>query len=525
MKILISDKFSPRGVEAFKGVKGLTVHYKPDTTAAELLKIIGDYDGLAVRSKTKVTPQALKAAKKLKVIGRAGIGVDNIDQQAATRQGVVVMNTPGGNTITTAEHTISMMMALSRNIPQATASLKSGKWEKSKFMGREVFNKKLGIIGMGNIGRIVADRAKGLKMRVIAFDPFLTDELAAKAGVEKVDLETLVAEADFITVHTPKTPDTTNLLNAAMFKKMKKTARVLNCARGGIVNENDLYDALVKGRIAGAALDVFEIEPAKDNKLFTLDNVICTPHLGASTAEAQDNVGLALARQMIDYLTKKIISNALNVPTVDPEMMAALEPYLKLAGKLGRFLSQRLSWAPSQVEIEYAGELHDYDLAPVTNAVLLGFMENFDDNVNPVNAAMLARERGLRIVESTTKRPRDYTNLITITVKNGNKSSSVSGVKFGQDHLRIVGIDNYKLEASPEGPLLLVRNKDVPGVVGMVGALLGRNKINIAQLQLGRSQAGATAMLVVNLDSPISNKLIASLKKNPNILEVSQVIL
>ena len=525
MRVLISDKYSTKGIDIFKDAKGISVDYKPDIDADGLLKIISRYDALCVRSKTKVTKKVLDAATRLKVVGRAGTGVDNIDVEEATRRGIVVMNTPGGNTITTAEHTIAMIFSLSRRIPSATASLKAGKWEKSKFMGRELFNKKLGIVGMGNIGRVVADRAKGLKMKVLAFDPFLSEEHAVKLGVEKVELDDLLAAADYITVHTPKTPETTGLLDAAAFKKVKKGVKIINCARGGIVDEKALLSAIKSGRVSGAALDVFEVEPPKNNPLLALDNVICTPHLGASTKEAQDNVACAVAEQILAYLFEGRIMNAVNVPSVDAEQMALLAPYLTLAEKLGSFQSQRLQQPPLEIVIEYAGEVTEYDTTPLTTSILKGFMEKIDENVNYVNAPVLTRARGIRIVETTTKRPKDYTNLITVTVKMKREQISVAGAKFTGKDVRIVQIDNFFLEASPTGPLLLIQNKDVPGVVGTVGSVLGRNKINIASLQLGRSGLGKTAMLVVNIDTAINPKVMGNLRRNANILAVSQVLL
>ena len=523
MRVLISDKFSSKGIEAFRTSKGVTVDYQPDLTADALLDVIGKYDALAVRSKTKVTKRVLRRATRLQVVGRAGTGVDNIDVDEATRLGIVVMNTPGGNTITTAEHAIAMMLALSRNVPQATASLKASRWEKSKFLGREVFNKRLGVIGLGNIGCVVADRAKGLHMQVAAYDPYLTDERAARLGVEKVDLETLLATSDYITVHTPKTEETTGLLNAAAFGKMKKGVMIINCARGGIVAEKDLARAIGKGIVAGAALDVFETEPPTGNPLLSLSNVICTPHLGASTSEAQDNVGVAVAQQILDYLKNKTIRNAVNVPSADPEVLSVLAPYLKLAEKLGSFQAQRLMGPPTQIEIEYAGEIADHDVAPVSTAVLKGFMEQIDEHANYVNAAVLARGRGIRIIESTTRRPKDYANLITVSVREKKRVATVSGSKFGERDVRIVRIDGYSLEATPEGYLLLVRNRDKPGVIGTLGTALGKSGVNIASLQLGRSRQGADAMVVVNIDTAVSRQLLAAFRKKPNILDATQV--
>jgi D-3-phosphoglycerate dehydrogenase len=523
-RVLISDKFSEKGIDVFRAAKGVTVDYRPDLTADGLLATIAEYDALAVRSKTKVTRAVLAAGKRLQVVGRAGTGVDNIDVVAATQAGVLVMNTPGGNTITTAEHTIAMMLALSRRIPQATASTKAGKWEKSKFLGREVFNKRLGVIGLGNIGRVVAERAKGLGMRVCAFDPYLTDERAAQLGVDKVDLDELLATSDYVTVHTPKTAETAGILNAAAFAKMKKGVMVLNCARGGIVSEKDLAAAIRKGTVAGAALDVFETEPpSPDNPLLALDAVVCTPHLGASTEEAQDNVAVAVAEQILAYLLERRIVHAVNVPSIDPRLRDVLAPYLLLAEKLGRFQSQRLTRPARQIEIEYAGEIGDYEVGPLTHALLQGFMSNLDENVNFVSAPALARERGIRIVETKTKRPIDYASRITARVETEDRTLVVSGAKFGDRDVRIVAIDGHSIEATPQGHLLLVRNRDVPGVVGLVGTTLGRAGVNIASLHLGRGAQGGTAMLVVNLDSAAPAKLIAALRKKAAILDVTAV--
>ncbi len=528
MKVLISDKLSEAGLAIFKAGKGITVDYQPDVCKdiPKLKEAIKDADALAIRSGTKVTAEILAAAPKLKVIGRAGIGVDNVDIAEASKRGVIVMNTPGGNTVTTAEHAISMMCALTREIPQATASVKSGKWEKNRFMGTEMFQKTLGVIGCGNIGRIVADRAMGLKMKVITFDPFLTDEMAAQIGVTKVELDTLFAQSDFITMHVPKTEKTANLLNAAAFAKMKKGVYIINCARGGIINELDLADAIEKGIVAGAALDVFDKEPVDPNHpLLKMDQVICTPHLGASTDEAQENVALDVAHQIVDFLVTGTIQNALNFPSVSGEILTTLKPYISLAEKMGKLQGQLATEAPTEIAIEYAGDITNLPTAPLTIAALKGVLDPISEgeSVNLINASIIAKERGIRVTETKVNESPDYTSLMTVTLTFKQSSRKVAGTIFGKQNPRIVRLDDYYLEAVPEGVILVIKNEDKPGVVGNVGTLLAKNNINISRMQLGLSKSSKEAIAFYNVASRVTDATIADLSKIPGILSVAQV--
>ncbi|MBU4011774.1 MAG: phosphoglycerate dehydrogenase, partial [Proteobacteria bacterium] len=474
MKVLVSDNLDPVGIQMFQNEVGIEVDFKPGLSPEELKKIIGDYDALAIRSATKVTADLLSAAKSLKVVGRAGIGLDNVDIPAATKHGVIVMNTPGGNVITTAEHAIAMMMSMTRNIPWGTASLKAGKWEKKNLEGRELYNKILGIIGFGKIGSIVADRARGLKMQVIVYDPFVTPEQIEKAGYTYVTLDELYAKADYITVHVPKLKDTLNLLNKDAFDKMKKGVMVINCARGGIINENDLYNAIKAGKVAGAALDVFEKEPPGASLLFELDRVICTPHLGASTQEAQVNVATAVAGQIIDYLKNGTIANAVNVPSVTGELLKKIGPFLSLADKMGSLLTQLSKGPFKEIIIEYTGNFDGLDMSPVSTAVLRGLLVPIvKDDVNFVNANFIAKERGIKVTETVTADSEDFINLITIKGVASDNTFVVAGTIFGKKDPRIVRINNFRLEMHPSGHLALVQNLDKPGAIGSIGTVLG----------------------------------------------------
>jgi len=527
-KILISDKLSDAGLKILKSAPGLEVETKSGLKPDELKKIIGEYDGLVIRSGTKVTADLLSAADKLKIIGRAGIGVDNVDTAAASKRGIIVENTPGGNVVTTAEHALSMMCAMARKIPQATASMKAGKWEKTKFVGVELYNKVLGVVGMGNIGKIVADRALGLKMKVSVYDPFLSAETAAKMGIELLDLDTLLSKADFITIHTPLNDKTRNLIDRAAFGKMKRGVYLINCARGGIVNEEALVSAIQEGIVAGAALDVFEQEPINpDHPLLKLEQVICTPHLGASTDEAQENVAVEVAEQMVEYFVKGVVKNAVNFPSVSAEHMRVLAPYLSLAEKLGKVQGQLADSSPQEILIEYSGELSSLPVAPLTVSILKGILEPIleDVSVNYVNAPLIAKERGIKITEAKLSEGKDFKNLIEITVKSPKQSRSISGTIFGTNNARIVRLDDFYLEAVPEGHILVVHNQDKPGVVGSIGTLLGQNKVNIARMQLGLVKDKAEAMALYNVDQACSTEVLASLSKLPNILSVKQVSL
>ncbi len=526
MKVLIADNLEKEGIDIFKGKSRVRADVYASLSPEELKKKIAGYDGLIVRSASKVTATVVNAAPRLRVIGRAGIGYDNIDVAAASRRGIVVMNTPGANAITTAEHALSLLLALSRHIPQAAASLKTGKWEKKKFMGVEVFNQTLGIIGLGNIGQVVADRARGLKMRVIAFDPFLTEEAMAKRGGDRVTFEELLARSDYITVHTPLTDSTRNLIDARAFKQMKKGVRIINCARGGIVNERDLYDAIKQGIVAGAALDVFEHEPPEGNPLLGLDEVIATPHLGASTSQGQARVAEAIARQVKDYLEKEIITNAVNVPSVSPEMLERVRPYLALAEKMGSFQAQMAEGSIRQVTVEYSGEVAEYDSAPITICLLKGLLERaLAEGVNYVNAAPIAKERGIKVSEITTRDSEGFTSLITLRTRTNAGEHSVAGTLFGRGDPRIVRVDTFRTEAVPEGTVLLMHNNDKPGVIGAIGKVLGSREINIAKMHLSRQKIGGVAISLIHVDEPVEEAVLRRLSKVPNVISVKQITL
>ncbi len=520
IKVLVSDNLSPKGIELFEATGKIKVDVKTGLSPEELKAIISEYDGLVIRSATKVTEDLLSAAKKLKVVGRAGIGLDNVDIGAATKRGIAVMNTPDGNTITTAEHTISLLLALSRNIPQATASLKAGKWEKKKFQGKEIFGKTLGIIGLGKIGRIVADRATGLKMKVIGFDPYITQEAVKPLGIELVDMDDLLARSDYITVHTPRTSETLGLINKEAFSKMKDGVMVINCARGGIVDEEALYDALTSGKVAGAALDVFSEEPPPpDFPLLKLDNVICTPHLGASTAEAQEKVAVAVANQMIDYLLNGVVRNAVNMPSVPAEILSMIQPYLTLGEKIGEFQSQLISEPVKEVIIEYVGDVAQKECAPITISILKGLLTPIvRDDVNYVNAPILTKERGISVTESKRSEVEDYTNLIQVRTKTESGETTVAGTIFGKSDPRIVRINSFRLDAKPEGHLLLIHNEDRPGVIGFIGTVLGEYDVNIARMYVGQEEHAKKNVILLSTDQVVPQETIEKLKASPYIM-------
>jgi len=513
-KVLISDELSPAAVEIFKE-RGLEVDVKVGLSKEELEKVIGEYDGLAVRSATKVTEKVIAAAKRLKVVGRAGIGVDNVDVRAATARGIIVMNTPYGNSITTAEHAISLMLALARQIPQADRSTKAGKWEKSKFMGVELFGKMLGIIGCGNIGSIVADRAIGLKMRVIAYDPFLSPERAIELGVEKVELDQLFRRADFITLHTPLTERTRGIIDAKALAQMKPTVRIINCARGGLIDEAALLEALKEGRIAGAALDVFEVEPARENPLFALENVICTPHLGASTTEAQEKVALQIAEQMSDFLLEGAISNAINFPSISAEEAPKLSPFIKLAEQLGSFAGQLTETRLKHAKIEYTGEIAEMNTRALTAALLAGLLRPHITDVNMVSAPAMARERGLVIEEVKRGEEGAYQTYVRLTVETERGERSVAGTVFSDGRPRIIQIKGINMEAELSRHMLYVTNQDKPGFIGKFGSLMGEAGVNIATLSLGRDQPGGNAICLVAVDEPVTDDILAKVKALP----------
>lgn len=514
-KVLIADKLSPRAKEIFEQ-NGIDADVKVGLPAEELVKIIGDYDALAIRSATKVTKEVLAVAKKLKVVGRAGIGVDNVDVPAATANGVIVMNTPFGNSITTAEHAIAMMFAAARKIPEASSSTHAGKWEKSKFMGTELAFKTLGLIGCGNIGSIVADRAQGLKMRVVVFDPFLTAERAVDLNVEKVSLDELLKRADFITLHVPLTEQTKNVLNKENLAKTKKGVFIVNCARGGLLDEAALAEAVKSGHVAGAALDVFEEEPATTNPLFGLENVVCTPHLGASTNEAQENVALQVAEQISEYLTKGTVINAVNVPSVSAEDASKLKPYIDLGEKLGKFTGQIIETGIKEVKIEFEGDAADLNTKPVTSVLLKGLLENIAEGVNMINSRIIATDRKIKVEEVKHERECAYSSLVTLTVTTERNVRVVKGTVFNGE-ARIVQVGDVKLEAALSPITLYVHNEDKPGLIGGVGQILGDNGINIASFHLGRSiEKKGEAIAIVAVDNEISDKVLAEIAKLPS---------
>lgn len=516
-KVLISDKLSPRSKAIFEE-KGVTVDVKTGLSEEELCAIIGEYDGLAIRSATKVTPHVLEAATSLKVIGRAGIGVDNVDIKAATARGVVVMNTPFGNSVTTAEHALAMMMAMARQIPQASASTHAGKWEKSKFMGTELAGKTLGLIGCGNIGGIVADRAQGLKMKVMAYDPFLSSDHAAAINVEKVELEDLYARADVISLHTPLNDATRHILNKDSMARCKKGVMIVNCARGGLIVEEDLKALLESGHVAAAALDVFEEEPAKENALFGMENVVCTPHLGASTAEAQENVAIQVAEQMADYLINGTVTNALNMPSVSAEDAARLRPYLHLAGQLGSFAGQITETGLKKVIIEYEGTVAGLNTRPLTATALNGLLQPLMEGVNMVNAPIIAKERDIEVSEIKHERASNYKTLMRVTVETERRSRDVAGTLFGTEP-RVVSISGVPLEAALGPRMLYINNEDKPGLIGGLGSVLGDAGVNIANFHLGRHEVnGETdAIALVEVDERVDAPLLEQINQLPSV--------
>jgi D-3-phosphoglycerate dehydrogenase len=521
-RVLIADQLSPAAVAIFQE-RGVDTDVKVGLSKEELEKIIHNYDGLAVRSATKVTEKVIAAATNLKVVGRAGIGVDNIDVKAATTKGIIVMNTPFGNSITTAEHALSLMMALARQIPDADRSTQAGKWEKSKFLGVELFAKTLGVIGCGNIGSIVADRAIGLKMKVIAFDPFLSPERALALGVEKVELDELLKRADFITLHTPLTDKTRNIIDEAALKKTKKGVRIINCARGGLLDERALAAALKSGQAAGAALDVFEVEPAKDSVLFGLPNVICTPHLGAATSEAQENVALQVAEQMSDYLLKGAISNAVNFPNITAEEAPRLRPWVKLAEQLGLFAGQLTETSIKGIRVEYAGEVATLNTKPLTAAALAGVLRPLLSDVNMVSAAVNAKERGMRLEEVTSGQEGAFESYIKLTVKTDEYDRSVAGTVFSDGRPRIIQVRDIGMEFELSPHMLFVRNADKPGFIGRFGMVMGEAGVNIATLNLGRDKPGGDAICIVAVDEPVSEDVMGKVRALPQVVRVNRL--
>ena len=511
-KVLVSDKLSPTAVQIFRD-RGIDVDFEPDLgkDKEKLLEAIGQYDGLAIRSATKVTEKILNAADNLKVIGRAGIGVDNIDRDVASKNGVIVMNTPFGNMITTAEHAIAMMFAVARQIPAASASTHAGKWEKSKFMGVELTGKTLGVIGAGNIGGIVCDRARGLKMKVLAYDPFLGVEKAEKMGVEKVELDDLLSRADFITLHVPLTDQTRNVLSRENLAKTKKGVRIINCARGGLVDEEALADALTSGHVAGAAFDVFAVEPALENPLFDLPNVVCTPHLGAATTEAQENVALQVAEQMSDYLLTGAVTNALNMPSVTAEEAKVMGPWLELSGHLGSFIGQMTDEPVSAINILYDGSVSEMNLEALNCSVIAGIMKKANPDVNMVSAPFIAKERGIQISTTNQDKSGAFDGYIKVTVVTDERERSIAGTVFSDGKPRFIQIKGINIDAEIGAHMLYTTNEDVPGIIGILGQTMGENGVNIANFTLGRAAAGAEAIALLYVDHPIKEQVIEQL--------------
>jgi D-3-phosphoglycerate dehydrogenase len=518
-RVLLSDSLAEPGLDVLRRQPRISFDVRTGLKPAELAGIISPYHALIIRSATRVTREVIERADSLRVIGRAGVGIDNVDLDAATRRGIVVMNSPLGNSVTTAEHAISMMMALTRHIPAASASVRAGRWERGKFTGTEVSGKTLGVIGLGNIGRIVADRGIGLKMKVVGFDPVMTVDAAARAGIELLPLDELFRRADFITVHTPLTDDTRGLVGRAAFALMKKGVRIINCARGGIVDEVALHEALVSGRVAGAALDVFvEEPPPADHPLLKLDSVIATPHLGAATDEAQVQVAIDIAQQVTAFLLEGAIQHSVNIPALSPKEMEILGPHLRLGEKLGLLASQMIGSAPIEVNVGLGGEAAGLRAEQITAAVLKGLLSNFfDQPLNYVNAPYIARERGIRVSETHSREATDYIDTLTVTVRTPEASHEVAGAVFGNRALRIIRIDGYRVEAVPEGYYLMLHNRDVPGVVGAIGTALGKSGINIAGLELGRDRIGGMALSLVEVDEAVPNGVLESLKTIPAI--------
>ncbi len=515
-RVLISDKMSARAAEIFR-LHGIEADVRPGLAPEELKGVIGDYDGLAVRSATRVTDEILDAATRLRVVGRAGIGVDNIDIEAATARGVLVMNTPFGNSITTAEHTIALIFALARQIPAADLSTRAGKWEKSRFMGVELTGKVLGIVGCGNIGSIVADRARGLKMQAIACDPFLSPQRAREMGIEKVELDALLQRADFITLHTPLADGTKHLIDAAAIARMKRGVRIVNCGRGGLIDEAALKTALDEGHVAGAALDVFEEEPARKNPLFGSDRVVATPHLGAATEEAQENVAVQVAEQISGYLLDGTVANPINMPAVSADEAFVLRPYLELARQLGSFAGQITESPMVDVNIRYEGQAAELNVRPLTAALLSGLLAPLYEGINPVNAPYLARERNIGVSEETDEKATDYQTRIHLAVTTEKRRRSIAGTLTHGDRPRIVEIEGIRMEATLGKVVLFIRNRDKPGMIGALGNALAEGGINIATFHLGRAEPGGDAMALLSTDSDIAEPVLKQIGTLPHV--------
>ena len=524
-RVLVSDELSETAVQIFRD-RGVDVDFQPQLgkDKDKLAEIIGNYDGLAIRSATKATEKLIAAATNLKVIGRAGIGVDNVDIPAASRRGIIVMNTPFGNSITTAEHAIALMFAVARQLPAADTSTQAGKWEKSKFMGVEITGKTLGVIGAGNIGSIVCSRAIGLRMHVVAYDPFLSKERAEEMGVKKVELDELFAEADFITMHVPLTDKTRNIIDAAAIAKMKDGVRIVNCARGGLVVEADLAEALKSGKVAGAGFDVFEVEPAKESPLFGLPNVVCTPHLGASTTEAQENVALQVAEQMSDYLVRGAVSNAINMPSITAEEAPILKPFIRLADVLGAFVGQVTESAIKEIEILYDGATASMNTKALTSAALAGLIRSQVADVNMVSAPIMIKEKGIILSEVKRDKSGVFDGYIRLTVTTANQTRSIAGTVFSDGKTRFIQIKGINLDADVGNHMLYITNTDVPGMIGFIGTTLGEGGVNIANFQLGRDKQGGDAIALLYVDAAVSETVMDKLRANPAIRQVKSLV-
>ena len=524
MRVLVSDPIAEQGLDLLRKEPDLDVEIRPDVSEDELKACIAAYDALIVRSRTRVTADILQQASRLKVVGRAGIGVDNIDVATATAAGVVVMNTPEGNTNTAAEHTLAMLLALARNIAPADAAMKHGEWQRERFVGVEVAGKVLGIVGLGRVGALVARKAQGLGMITVGYDPFVSKDRGLSLGVDVLELPELLARADFLSVHTPKTRGTTHLIGRQECALMKRGVRLVNCARGGIIDEAALHEAILSGQVAGAALDVFEHEPPGELPLVSLPAVLCTPHLGASTEEAQERVAVDIAQQIIDYLKYGSIRNAVNVYPLDAEMLRQVEPYMNLAELLGSFIVQMVDGGLNEVSVRYSGDAASLEFKPITAALLTGLLKkSLPERVNVVNAPHLARERGIRVSETISSDVEDYSSLITVELTTDRSKRQVAGTLFGRKEARIVRVDDYRLEAVPSGYMLVFSNHDTPGVIGKIGSILGGNHINIAGMQLGRVAPQGMAVAVVNVDSTIPPAILQEIRLLPNIFYATLV--
>jgi D-3-phosphoglycerate dehydrogenase len=524
-KVLISDNLSIEGQQVLKADPEIELDAREKVSAEELLKIIPNYDALIVRSDSKVTKEVLEAGKCLKVVGRAGVGLDNVDIAEATRRGIIVMNTPDGNTISTAEHTFSMIMAMARNIPQADATMRQGKWDRKKFMGTELFGKTLGIIGLGRIGTEVAKRAQAFGMKILAYDPFVSQDKAEKLNLQLATVDEIIVNADFITVHTPKTKETEGLIGKAQFEKMKPGVRIVNCARGGIIRQADLREALKSGKVAGAALDVFEEEPPKDMELLNLPNIVVTPHLGASTEEAQVNVAIVMAEQILDVLKGRMIRNAANIPSIPPELLKEMSPYLLLAQRLASLQAQILDGQVKKICLKYSGEISEFPTNILTVTAVKELLSSMlSDSINFVNARVLAKERGIEVMETSTKETQDFTSTFTVEIETDKSIRQIVGTLIGKKRdPRVVNMFGYHTDFNPEGFLLVFTHTDEPGIVGRMGTMLGDAHINIAALHMGRKTLGGDAVSILNLDAEVPKELLAKLAQTAKIKDIKLV--